>query len=214
MFVLVLWDLYPEFHRFFVSENVNTFAWGSKAPNPRSIFPHFWGEVNGPSSTKLHLFLHWNKKSNSCIGCGFQPCFAVPCLHLFPASVACLTDKNKPRITELPLEQPDSVSCTRGQIKCACLAFPDVMQVEVNPGQDQAETSTGFLCCWCQSWCCPDEGGGAGRVTGHGRKTGWDLDVKGRGYCLLSDGRGLRNYCRIPAVLVQDQLLKVSNACS
>lgn len=137
--------------------------------------------MNGPSSTKLHLFLHWNKKSNSCVGCGFQSCFAVLCLHLFPASVALLTDKNKHRITELPLEQTDSVSSTRGQTKCICLAFLgcDAGRCEFWTGSARSK----------HRFCAADTraGGaltrvrvelqlpqnGAGRVTGHGRKMGW-----------------------------------------
>lgn len=167
--------------------------------------------MNGPSSTKLHLFLHWNKKSNSCIGCGFQSCFAVLCLHLFPGSVACLTDKNKHGITELPLEQTDSVSSMQGQTKSVWHS-QDVMQVDVNPGQDQPEQTRGFLCCWFQSWGWPAvEQEGSQDMA---EKRAGDLDVEGQEYCLVSHGRGLRNHCRIPAVLLQDQLLKVWNACS
>lgn len=101
------------------------------------------------------------------------------CLHLFPASLVCLTDKNKHGITELPLEQTESVSSMQCQIKCVCLAFL---------GCDEGR------CEWldrisqkpAQGFCAADAraGGvltrvklqppwsGEGRVTGHGRNTG------------------------------------------
>lgn len=60
--------------------------------------------------------------------------------------MACLTDKNKHGITELPLEQADSVSSMQGQTKSVWHS-QDVMQVDVNPGQDQPEQTQGVLCC-------------------------------------------------------------------
>lgn len=97
------------------------------------------------------------------------------------------------------------MSSVQGQTKSVWRPW-DVMQVVVNPGQDQPETNRVFVL------LIPELGvpcSGAGRVTGMAKKLAGDLDVEGQEYCLVSDGRGLRSHCRIPAVLVQDQLLKV-----
>lgn len=78
----------------------------------------------------------------------------------------------------------------------------------MSPAQDQPETNSGF-CAAADARA----GGALMRVelqlpwSGAGRVTG--LGVEGQDYCLLFDGRGLRSHCRIPAVLLQDQLLKV-----
>lgn len=50
-------------------------------------------------------------------------------------------------------------------------------------GQDQPETSTGFLCCWCQSWWCPNEGGAAAALewSRKGRRV-WQK--QGSGICM------------------------------
>lgn len=50
---------------------------------------------------------------------------------------------------------------------------------------------------------------GAGRVAGYGRNTGLGSACGRSGVLPAVDGRGLRSHCRIPAVLFQDQLLKV-----
>lgn len=146
----------------------------------------------------------------------FPVLFAVLCLHLFPASVACLTDKNKLRTMELPLEQTDSASSMRGQTKRVCLAFLgcDAGRREWLDRISQKQA---------QGFCAADAraGGvltrvelqlpwsGAGRVAGHGRNTGLGSACGRSGVLPAVDGRGLRSHCRIPAVLFQDQLLKV-----